>query len=123
MASTAQSQLRSIYRSFLRELPPISSSSTATTHLHRRLRQSFSPTPSTPPSREKFLQAEQYLHYLRAQRNYLTLLERYNPGLAMDASLDPQEDRERVEATARRVGMQLPELWGETRGGGEGGER
>jgi hypothetical protein len=46
-------------------------------------------------------QAEQFLAYLRAQRTYVTLLERYNPGMGMD-----EEDR--VRLTARRVGMELP---------------
>ncbi|KAK3109483.1 hypothetical protein LTR53_017228, partial [Teratosphaeriaceae sp. CCFEE 6253] len=26
-------------------------------------------------------EAQQYIHYLRAQREYITLLERYNPGV------------------------------------------
>ena len=53
--------------------------------------------------------------YLRAQRTYLSLLERYNPGIAMDAGRNhdgehvEDEDRERVRATARRVGMTLPD--------------
>lgn len=45
--------------------------------------------------------AEQLVAYLRAQRTYATLLERYNPGMDMD-------DTERVRLTARRVGMDLP---------------
>ena len=46
-------------------------------------------------------QAEQLVGYLRAQRQYATLLERYNPGMGMD-------EEERVRLTARRVGMDLP---------------
>ena len=57
------------------------------------------------------LHAEQYLHYLRAQRTYLTLLERYNPGLALEGSRAGLEDTERVVETARRVGMKLPGTW------------
>jgi ATP synthase assembly factor FMC1 len=39
--------------------------------------------------------------YLRAQRTYVGLIERYNPGMGMD-------EEERVRLTARRVGMDLP---------------
>ncbi|OTA62209.1 hypothetical protein K449DRAFT_320194, partial [Hypoxylon sp. EC38] len=46
-------------------------------------------------------QADQLVQYLKAQRQYTTLLERYNPGMNMD-------DEERVRLTARRVGMNLP---------------
>jgi hypothetical protein len=46
-------------------------------------------------------QAEQYIQYVKAQRTYLTLLERYNPGMTMD-------DEERVRLSARRVGMNMP---------------
>ncbi|AEO63972.1 uncharacterized protein THITE_2109598 [Thermothielavioides terrestris NRRL 8126] len=59
-------------------------------------------------------QAEQYLAYLRAQRTYVTLLERYNPGMGMD-------EEERVRLTARRVGLDLPvEYSGDEEGKGEG---
>lgn len=47
-------------------------------------------------------QAEQYIQYTKAQRMYITLLERYNPGMSID------ED-DKVRLTARRVGMDLPE--------------
>ena len=46
-------------------------------------------------------QADQYLQYVKAQRMYATLLERYNPGMGMD-------EEERIRLTARRVGMDLP---------------
>jgi ATP synthase assembly factor FMC1 len=36
-----------------------------------------------------------------AQRTYLTLIERYNPGMGMS-------EEERVRLSARRVGMNLP---------------
>jgi ATP synthase assembly factor FMC1 len=39
--------------------------------------------------------------YLKAQRTYVTLVERYNPGADMS-------DEERVRLSARRVGMNLP---------------
>jgi ATP synthase assembly factor FMC1, mitochondrial len=41
------------------------------------------------------------VQYLKAQRVYNTLLERYNPGMTM-------EDEERTRLTARRVGMEMP---------------
>ncbi|KAI0382272.1 hypothetical protein F5Y04DRAFT_253358 [Hypomontagnella monticulosa] len=93
------SQLRSLYRSLLRELPPRPlSSSQARSPLHQRLRQSFS---ADEPHEHAVAQADQLLQYLKAQRQYTTLLERYNPGMNMD-------EEERVRLTARRVGMDLP---------------
>ena len=47
-------------------------------------------------------EGEQYVQYVRAQRQYLTLLERYNPGANMS-------EEERIRLTARRVGMELPD--------------
>ncbi|RYO92022.1 hypothetical protein DL766_006622 [Monosporascus sp. MC13-8B] len=93
-------KLRSLYRALLRELPPKpKSTSHARSPLQQRLRQSFtddaSPHPLAPA------QADQLIQYLRAQRQYTTLLERYNPGMNMD-------EEERVRLTARRVGMELP---------------
>jgi len=46
-------------------------------------------------------EAEQYLKYLKAHRGYLTLLQRYNPDMIMN-------EEERVQLTARKVGMDLP---------------
>jgi len=51
--------------------------------------------------RERIEEAEQFVAYLKAQRMYTTLVERYNPGMGM-------EEEERVRLTARRVGMDLP---------------
>ncbi|KAI1452076.1 hypothetical protein F4805DRAFT_448841 [Annulohypoxylon moriforme] len=97
-----QSQLRSLYRSLLRELPPrpLSSTSSSQTRspLHQRLRQSFA---DDAPHQHATAQADQLVQYLKAQRQYTTLLERYNPGMNMD-------EEERVRLTARRVGMDLP---------------
>lgn len=99
--------LRSLYRSLLRELParPVLSSPRAP--LHQHLRDNFSPTTTTPVATAdtQFAQAGQYLAYLRAQRTYVALLERYNPGMGMD-------EEERVRLTARRVGMDLPREYG-----------
>lgn len=48
-------------------------------------------------------EAEQLAQYARAQRMYAKLLERYNPGMNLD-------EEERIRLTARRVGLDLPEL-------------
>lgn len=51
---------------------------------------------------QRLREGEQYLQYVRAQRHYLTLLERYNPGANLG-------EEERIRLTARRVGMELPD--------------
>ncbi|KAG9247269.1 hypothetical protein BJ878DRAFT_539480 [Calycina marina] len=91
------SKLRSIYRSFLRELPSRPVSATSRTPLQMRIRSTIASETST-----SIEHAEQFLQYFKAQRMYATLLERYNPGMNMD-------EEERVRMTARRVGMELPE--------------
>lgn len=98
MASQSTNKIRALYRSFLRELPPRPVLSKERSPLHHRLRKHFDPTNS---SEQAVAQAEQYLSYVRAQRTYVTLIERYNPGMGMD-------EEERVRLTARRVGMDLP---------------
>ncbi|KAK0911856.1 hypothetical protein LTR91_024688 [Friedmanniomyces endolithicus] len=96
-------QARSLYRRFLRELPTRTPSLLANpSPIQQHVRLDFAaaattPTPSSnttnsgsPSSLQHQLQksveqrleeAQQYIHYLRAQREYLTLLERYNPGV------------------------------------------
>jgi ATP synthase assembly factor FMC1, mitochondrial len=102
MATTTPTKLRSIYRSILRELPPRPILSGPRAPLHSRLRESFGAAPpSQGPAPASAAEAEQFVAYLRAQRTYATLLERYNPGMGMD-------EEERVRLTARRVGMDLP---------------
>ena len=105
--ATTPARIRSLYRSMLRELPsrPLSSPSP----VKQRIRASFSsdtPSSSSSSSEEeltnKLQKGEQYLQYAKAQRMYVTLLERYNPGMNMD-----EEDR--VKLSARRVGMEMPE--------------
>jgi hypothetical protein len=49
------------------------------------------------------------VEYLRAQRKYVTLVERYNPGMNMD-------EEERVRLSARRVGMDMPIEYAKTKG-------
>lgn len=97
--SATPSHLRSLYRSLLRELPhrPLSTPSP----IQQCIRSSFSSNASAPHQVEE---AEQYIQYVKAQRMYATLLERYNPGMGMD-------EEERVRLTARRVGMDMPESW------------
>ena len=105
-------RLRAIYRSLLRELPPRPILSSPRSPIHANLRTTFgaapSPSSSSSPSKagtaspdSQAAQAEQFIVYLRAQRKYVALLERYNPGMDLD-------DAERVRLTARRVGMDLP---------------
>ncbi|KAL7816210.1 hypothetical protein V8C26DRAFT_97760 [Trichoderma gracile] len=115
--------LRSLYRSLLRELPPRPILSSPRTPLHHRIRSSFavavdspsSPSPSSAPApapasksaapadQHQVDLGHQLVAYLRAQRMYVTLIERYNPGMDMDQT-------ERIRLTARRVGMDLPSL-------------
>lgn len=96
--TSISTNLRSLYRSFLRELPhrPLSTPSP----IQQRIREAFSSVSGGSPREE----ANQFIQYLKAQRMYVTLLERYNPGMLMD-------EEERVRLTARRVGMDLPEEW------------
>ncbi|KAJ5929034.1 hypothetical protein N7454_006882 [Penicillium verhagenii] len=132
-------QMRSAYRALLREIPAKSRSLNASSPLHQRLRQLFrsqeqtpsttgSPDPVTIPNSATSTEssslipatpiltaqeAEQLAKYLRAQRTYIELLERYNPGAGMD-------EQERVRLTARRVGLNVPELYdAEAEGGGK----
>ncbi|KAG6019893.1 hypothetical protein E4U41_003043 [Claviceps citrina] len=107
-------RLRALYRALLRELPPRPILASPRSHLHSRLRASLSssspssssssssPSSSGPPS--PAAQADQLAAYLRSQRLYVSLVERYNPGMGMD-------EEERVRLTARRVGMDMPLLY------------
>ncbi|KAL6866648.1 hypothetical protein J3F83DRAFT_117015 [Trichoderma novae-zelandiae] len=126
--ASSPAHLRSLYRSIIRELPPRPILSSSRTPLHHRIRSSFvgvdspsssssssssssaSPSASSTaaPAQQQQDQhqvdlAHQLVAYLRAQRMYVTLVERYNPGMDMDQS-------ERIRLTARRVGMDLPPL-------------
>ncbi|KAK1244857.1 hypothetical protein MKX08_004486 [Trichoderma sp. CBMAI-0020] len=105
--ASSPANLRSLYRSLLRELPPRPILASPRTPIHNRIRSSFtenqnSSNASSPHDAEHQAQlAHQAVTYLRAQRMYVTLVERYNPGMEM-----PQD--ERIRLTARRVGMDLP---------------
>ncbi|KAB5542946.1 ras guanyl-nucleotide exchange factor [Coniochaeta sp. 2T2.1] len=113
MSSTSNpARIRSVYRSILRELPPRPLLASPAAPLHKRIRDNFrQPPPRTQANPSAAVQhAEQFLSYLRAQRTYVQLIERYNPSIDMD-------EEERVRLTARRVGMDLPP---EFSSGGEG---
>lgn len=130
--ATAQTQLRSLYRRVLRELPSPSKPHTILSHpsqLKLQVRASIlspSQTTATPKSaltaaavsdptsasseftihtkkttEQRIQESEQFVQYVQAQRQYLSLLERYNPGMNMT-------EEERTRLTARRVGMDLP---------------
>ncbi|TGZ84434.1 hypothetical protein EX30DRAFT_338957 [Ascodesmis nigricans] len=87
--------IRHLYRHLLRELPPISQSRSS---LHQQLREQFSQK-SKPFD---MAAGTQLLKYLQSQRMYVTLLERYNPGLAGEMDV-----AENVRLTARRVGLDV----------------
>jgi ATP synthase assembly factor FMC1 len=98
MYTPAPPQILSLYRRLLRELPPLPKPS-STTPLRASIRAHFvSPSSQNVKHHQ---QTDQAIQYLRAQRVYMTLLERYNPGMTM-------EDEERTRLTARRVGMEMP---------------
>ncbi|KAL2890553.1 FMC1 protein family [Ceratocystis lukuohia] len=103
MASAARS--RSIYRSLLRELPPRPLLATPRTPVHQMIRERISAGAAKDSKGAQAAMAEaeaaQVVAYLQAQREYVTLIERYNPGMVMDTE-------ERVRLTARKVGMDLP---------------
>ncbi|EAA26842.1 hypothetical protein GE21DRAFT_9294 [Neurospora crassa] len=106
--SAAKTNILHLYRALLRELPPRPLLTTPRAPLHQRLRDFVSSAASpasagasTPVHQPSVAEAEQLLAYLQAQREYVTLLERYNPGMGMD-------EETRVRLTAKRVGMDLP---------------
>ncbi|KAM0478471.1 hypothetical protein ACHAPX_005059 [Trichoderma viride] len=107
--ASSPANLRSLYRSLLRELPPRPILASPRTPIHNRIRSSFtenqgssnSSSPSPHDAEHQAQLAHQAVTYLRAQRMYVTLVERYNPGMEMSQD-------ERIRLTARRVGMDLP---------------
>ncbi|KAI9371511.1 ras guanine nucleotide exchange factor domain-containing protein [Aspergillus egyptiacus] len=117
--ATAAATAKSTYRAILRELPRRSLSSP--TPLQNRIREAFRQklTPISTSSEEtevlqrRIQQAEQFAQYAKAQRSYALLVDRYNPGSLMD-------EEERVRLTARRVGLDLPDLPGDKKGKEDG---
>lgn len=106
MSTPSAPTVRSLYRRVLRELPPlpVPRHKVPRTPIHASIRAHFS-QPPVNDSEEYILarrqEVDQFVAYLRAQRMYGTLLQRYNPGMGMD-------EEERVRLTARRVGMEMP---------------
>lgn len=114
--ASAEAHARSLYRAILRELPP-RTPTIAASPIRSSIRQHFvkpaaatasattessSPSSSSPNNDlARRQEIEQFVQYLKAQRKYGELLERYNPGMNMD-------EEERVRLTARRVGMEMP---------------
>lgn len=110
-------RLRSLYRLLLRNLRPNPASPyiepnavqpktifETNASLRQHLRTIVS-SPSESSSKSYMAQIadlDQFTKYIAAQKEYIRLIERYNPGLNM-----AEEDR--VRLTARRVGMDLPE--------------
>ncbi|KAK8214117.1 hypothetical protein IWZ01DRAFT_540016 [Phyllosticta capitalensis] len=106
-------QLRSLYRRLLRELPSRPAQHAASTRssqsilsnpspLQRHIRSTIqTPTEHQTVRTPSIEETEQFAQYAKAQRMYITLVERYNPGANLT-------DEERVRLTARRVGMDLP---------------
>ena len=98
----AEAHARSIYRAILRELParsPTSAASPIRTSIREHFKSTGNSTPQDNLARRQ--EAEQFAQYLKAQRTYGVLLDRYNPGMNMD-------EAERVRLSARRVGMEMP---------------
>lgn len=91
-------EVRAVYRNFLRELPVRRPSILANpSPIQKHIRAGF----DSSSTRISLAEAEQYLQYLKNQRVYTTLIERYNPGMNM-------QEEERLRLTAKRVGMDLP---------------
>ncbi|OCK76879.1 hypothetical protein K432DRAFT_407782 [Lepidopterella palustris CBS 459.81] len=113
-SSTHSPTLRSLYRRILRELPSRTGASpglaklSSPSTLRQRIRSSFATSSASSSSlpaaveAAKIQEVEQFVQYLQAQRQYETLIERYNPGVA------GMDEEERVRLTARKVGMNLP---------------
>ncbi|KAJ5656909.1 hypothetical protein N7507_008859 [Penicillium longicatenatum] len=118
--SPLHQRLRQLFRSQEQTPSTTGSPNPATTPSSATSTESSSSSPpvpfSLPTSAEeatlRFQEAEQLAKYARAQRTYVELLERYNPGMGMD-------EEERVRLTARRVGLDVPSLY-EAEGKGKG---
>ncbi|CAK7563590.1 MAG: hypothetical protein SEPTF4163_001460 [Sporothrix epigloea] len=114
----SQAKLRSLYRAFLRELPPRPLLKSPRMPLHAQLRTEFETAPTDRSATQSAFHGEQYLTYLQAQRMHTTLLERYNPSLAGN-----MDEAERIRLTARRVGMNLPVEFEDGTSGSDGNDR
>ncbi|RPA71234.1 putative ras guanyl-nucleotide exchange factor RasGEF [Ascobolus immersus RN42] len=101
---TTVSTLPRIYHTILRALP-IRSPARARHPLHNFIRNIIL-EPNTTKRDVQIKQVEVLASFLKHQKEYVRLLERYNPSLA--GALDGEELARR---TARRVGLQVPEAW------------
>ena len=100
--ATQFTQARSLYRRLLREMPSRSPSILANpSPVQKQIRTDMRLRTGDGSSWENIAAAEQYIQYLKAQRMYTALLDRYNPGAHID-------EEERVRLTGRRVGMEMP---------------
>ncbi|EMD68186.1 hypothetical protein GGP41_001746 [Bipolaris sorokiniana] len=113
MAQSAPTQIRSLYRRLLRELPSTPQTSrtqhqklSAPSVLQKTIRSAIATPKASSSTHGQVQQAEQFVQYVQAQRTYASLLERYNPGMGMT-------EEERVRLSARRVGMNLPVEFGQ----------
>jgi len=97
-------QVSRLYRHFLREIgksslvPRPQRNKALAGHYRALFEQSRDGSNTTAPSHE----VESATAFLRHQRKYKELLERYNPLIDLTAE-------ERIEATAKRVGLNMPE--------------
>ncbi|RKF80416.1 hypothetical protein GcC1_036007 [Golovinomyces cichoracearum] len=105
--STSTTHLRSIYRALLRELPPQHPRiKFYHSPLGKHIRNSFTleqgcDSDGTGRRGGSLQEAEQFLQYMKSQRLYVSLLEKYNSDMGIG-------EAEKVRLTARRVGMELP---------------
>ncbi|KAH7908502.1 hypothetical protein BJ138DRAFT_978873, partial [Hygrophoropsis aurantiaca] len=92
-----------IYRKVAREVAKSSISPAARRNkdIHSNLRAIFENNRRTENAQEFERHMENTVTFLRSQREYKALLERYNPLIDLTGE-------ERIEATARRVGLNMP---------------
>ncbi|GAB7340497.1 hypothetical protein MBLNU457_6919t1 [Dothideomycetes sp. NU457] len=101
-------RVRSIYRRILRELPLQPGTPTilsSPSPLQKQIRSSIVEASPDKSISAQLDEMDQFVQYIKAQRMYTTLIERYNPGMNMT-----EEEKQRL--TARRVGMEMPVEYG-----------
>ncbi|KAJ8086542.1 hypothetical protein AAF712_002043 [Marasmius tenuissimus] len=94
----ALSQQAQLYRGVLRELRK---SALQPGRVSPRLSSAFRALVTQSRSESTVQDLQNSVLFLKSQREYQTLLERYNPLIDLT-------DEERIEATARRVGLNMP---------------
>ncbi|KAG7097025.1 hypothetical protein E1B28_004418 [Marasmius oreades] len=93
-----RSQQAQLYRGILREFRR---AATQPGQINRRLISKFRALAAQSQSDSAIQDLQNSVLFLKSQREYTTLLERYNPLIDLTAE-------ERIEATARRVGLNMP---------------